>query len=1136
MSDKCNGNLDTTTYAGTLIWLKTGQPSNCAKYTGHVAELKTAADRLNGYITDVIELYPAGTLRPLSDILTTEPSMNPTEQILTDGGNEGRAKQEIFAVKEALYEDLQEGNLEGVSPEAKTAITNAIAAWRDVDASWNLLHQLDGQYAAELAKDDENAKSMTQKFFEGLETQHDDPDRMRIPGISWLADQLANKASEEADAEWDRNNQASGSIQSQGIGALVANENYLGTPFREQCFIQANIFPLVEMRRSGNFVKKKQYPRKTAQGCLMAGGAPFGFLNRLTQGPHTSAMFSIPHEVLSQLQPQVLFYKVSTGDDGSLIETPVTFPKSTFATDIADMLKNKNRRGYGVGLKSFKWTYDGSDPFSTKKSIKAQLQVHATSFAELLRPRGPDSRPFRYADLAMKTGKIDDKVPPACSTSVNDTILDASEKLDFRLKAVVGYAIPGNLSVTRGDKDKISRAIADSFVTLELTPTIHSFDFDDTGRVTFTINYLAYIEDFFDDYYYDIFASGGTNSIDAYKFRMQKAFDIATDKAKGESATATINTDDSKALKALQTRNLSSLTTRLVKRKRMYYYKVPLKSLNDAAIGAILPIYDSNDQILNENEVKTEIANLKTEAAKSSKNVAKQNRLLNQASALTKHLEESHLEGEEAQRHASDTKRQVTFFFLYDLVDTILEGIYVALNTAYPKALTAMPAVKEAEKVKAKEIKTLRSMQENLAHLRVLLGPMEIANPHKKNEYVNISLGEIPISLKYYSEWMTDKILSRDRTGYTLSAFLNDFIKNYLRNFLNDNACGGDKFRQKASLHTATVSAYSVNESYDNITLFQKGLNRGKKPNEQTDVFVTPGASTTFPRPFLNTMGSRVTAGPRSMGQAMQHNYMMFYAGRTRPDELMTGNWQLDQAQGIYHYVMGDARGIVKNIRLDKKSAKGLKELRFEQEGYDGLLQLREVYNVTIDAFLLPNTYPGVYIFVDPRGFAPDTTGYKGIDPVTKKPFPVDMYELTRYGVGGYYMITKSEHTIAAGERSSQILASWVASKEKPGENPATGTDVESAEEGVQKCRSQKKKAAMPFGATTPPPPVPPDDVEVDPDAWNKDLGENENSPDDGGWNEDYGETTVFEDGSSITESYETSDPSDTAQGSVGGG
>ena len=171
----------------------------------------------------------------------------------------------------------------------------------------------------------------------------------------------------------------------------------------------------------------------------------------------------------------------------------------------------------------------------------------------------------------------------------------------------------------------------------------------------------------------------------------------------------------------------------------------------------------------------------------------------------------------------------------------------------------------------------------------------------------------------------------------------------------------------------------------------------------------------------------------------------------------MTGDRFNDSMAGIHHYIMGDSAGIVKNIRLDKKSAKGLKELRFEQEGYDGLLQLREVYNVTIDAFLLPNAFPGAYIFVDPRGFAPDTSGYEGIDPTTKKPFPVDTYELSRYGVGGYYMITKSTHTVEEGGRSTQIHASWVAAKEKPGDaEPAEDSEVESPEQGPQKCRSKR--------------------------------------------------------------------------------
>ena len=45
-----------------------------------------------------------------------------------------------------------------------------------------------------------------------------------------------------------------------------------------------------------------------------------------------------------------------------------------------------------------------------------------------------------------------------------------------------------------------------SYVTINLTPTIHTFDFDDMGRVNFKIEYLAYIEDFFDENEFSVFS------------------------------------------------------------------------------------------------------------------------------------------------------------------------------------------------------------------------------------------------------------------------------------------------------------------------------------------------------------------------------------------------------------------------------------------------------------------------------------------------------------------------------------------------------------------------------------------------------------------------------------------------------
>ena len=73
-------------------------------------------------------------------------------------------------------------------------------------------------------------------------------------------------------------------------------------------------------------------------------------------------------------------------------------------------------------------------------------------------------------------------------------------------------------------------------------------------------------------------------------------------------------------------------------------------------------------------------------------------------------------------------------------------------------------------------------MLENYRNLRVVLGPIEIRNPRKPGTYKNVSLGDIPMSLSYFAEWMTSKIVSRDRIEYSLSAFINDFIKTYVRN------------------------------------------------------------------------------------------------------------------------------------------------------------------------------------------------------------------------------------------------------------------------------------------------------------------------------------------------------------------
>ena len=166
-------------------------------------------------------------------------------------------------------------------------------------------------------------------------------------------------------------------------------------------------------------------------------------------------------------------------------------------------------------------------------------------------------------------------------------------------------------------------------------------------------------------------------------------------------------------------------------------------------------------------------------------------------------------------------------------------------------------------------------------------------------------------------------------------------------------------------------------------------------------------------------------------------NYYIFSIGKTYPTEKYVGKAALDAKSGIFHYVLGADKGIVKNISLDKTNTPGLKELRFEQEGFDGLTQLREVYNANITTFLNPQTFPGTYIYVEPRGF----------DPTAQE-------DLSKYGIGGYYMITKTSHSIQPGNAETNINASWVADKGgKAVKNEGTGKNKVEDTKKILKCR-----------------------------------------------------------------------------------
>ena len=81
--------------------------------------------------------------------------------------------------------------------------------------------------------------------------------------------------------------------------------------------------------------------------------------------------------------------------------------------------------------------------------------------------------------------------------------------------------------------------------------------------------------------------------------------------------------------------------------------------------------------------------------------------------------------------------------------------------------------------------------------LRIILGPIEVVDPANPQNVRIVSLGDIPISLRYFQEFMTGQVLAQGRTRFPISAFLTKLIGVMLKSFLNNDTCFGGSVKHK---------------------------------------------------------------------------------------------------------------------------------------------------------------------------------------------------------------------------------------------------------------------------------------------------------------------------------------------------
>lgn len=983
-------------------------------------------------------------------------------------------------------------------------------------------------YARELAKQQIDALKAHLKATrkeDAPEPPYMDPARNSITGdLMKREDAAAKKAKPKPNAP-DGDSTEAVPLSKAGIA-------YETIEYREQCFLLSQIFKIVthkhdvlEAETMGSdhralypdaeykplpyidegeaTLEKKDQKGKGSKkpvgnACIMVDDprGPYGFVNKLTQYRSQQDFLDLQTSDLSQLQPQIRLYKIHNtfAEDGTPVERQqeIMFETSTTTNDLMSLLKNKAKRGFGAGIKNFTVNYEASNPFAIKKSISAELTIFANTFDELLVDRGG----YSYIDLALKTGGLKDlekmRMEHGSKLNIKEEVKRFNlSKLNFRLKAVVGWMLPPANSINSLSSYNTREMLYNSYVTINLTPTIHSFDFDDAGRVNFKIQYLAYIEDFFDEKDYSVLGDTSLVFKQAdrdYKYRMiEEQCDGQSLKEFKEKLQKEVAQDLADARTVLWRKLAKSGKIRMIN----------LKYTTLRKFQKLGPYFDLP-------KAEMEAWNIQNV----SEDIKYQQNLLAQLKKYKK------TEGK-AQGHAdaknANTDRQVNlaFFYVSDLMDVILEGIgsnlekmvqyYAQQATADKKdmedRLSALKdefynnaikgeydpnvmkridaLVEEFDEAAGSQLKmdlNRATLQlENFKRYRLLLGPLEIYNPENPSESVSINMGDLPVSFKYFMEWLTSRTLQKDRPFYPLPKFLNDFFNGLINGFLNDASCfnrGTAQSRQPTTLNQVALTAYRDNpEKSDTISEMLheyrqtmqelKGKDFNRLDLYYHDATAAKSDDTIAPIrswPILNISGpqnSHIT----SRDISHEINYACYFAGRTHPKEAQRGDIEQDNNMGIMHYTAGKDRGLIKNIKFQKTETPGLQELRFEQQGYDGLSQLRVQYNATIDTYANVSAFPGTYIFVDPRGLAPNML-YSGD---SSKAIP-SAQDLTTYGLGGYYMVIRSSHSFGEGKAETRIDAQWVAEQGGDGKNDREKEPKKvDAEDRLTKCGFNKK-------------------------------------------------------------------------------
>ena len=284
-------------------------------------------------------------------------------------------------------------------------------------------------------------------------------------------------------------------------------------------------------------------------------------------------------------------------------------------------------------------------------------------------------------------------------------------------------------------------------------------------------------------------------------------------------------------------------------------------------------------------------------------------------------------------------------------------------------------------------------------------------NPQARKQLIKpINLASIPIQYDLFLDWYIQKVVKPKRQRYYFYDFISDLLREVVAPALSSRCFPGlppaafqltlGDIITDADSHLSKALGWGPSTKQHGEAGARRAHNVNTNATTMSELVMGTAIPVKLDGKKLKHPGLESSPGTPWVGE-VHRNFKVLMATTMKPQMdgiFMNDTGTGDFNYGIYHFVLGADRGLLKRAVFNRTDAPYLPEGRMARDRTLGANQLRELYSVSLRLYGNTIIKPGQYIYVMPYPIGFGNPRYPGTISRT-------------LGIGGYHLVT-SVHSV----------------------------------------------------------------------------------------------------------------------------